>query len=238
MMATKIEIKQDHRYSFRSQQVLAVTLICSLTIFILMSVCLMSSYWITAEGFRQGLLYLCIEEPAQNSRIRYEPLPFNLNKDGLEPGCYPNRDVGEYNQIGTQNILSLMISQLTSSIDPYRTGYLKICTFFCLITQLSAIASACLTALSLRFRGLKKTSTIRFAVCTTLVTLLCDIALIIIYPTQFAKEIDKSNRELWELNGAFGLACGAGILAFGSLISLVAVLRKSTTMYEAAPTRI
>lgn len=92
-MATKIELKQEYRYSLRSQQVLAVVFICSVTIFILMSVCLVSSYWITAEGFRQGLLYLCIE-PAQFASN--EPLPFNLNKDALEPGCYPNRDVGTY----------------------------------------------------------------------------------------------------------------------------------------------
>lgn len=118
------------------------------------------------------------------------------------------------------------------------TGYLKLCTFFCLITQLSAIATSCLTGLGIRLRGLKRASCLRFAICTTLVTLLCDISLLIVYPTQFAKELDKSNRDLWELNGAFGLACGAAIIAFGVLILLVAALRKITNMYEAAPTRI
>lgn len=53
----------------------------------------MSSYWITAEGFRQGLLYLCIEEPTEKSR--FELLPFGLNKEELDPGCYPNRDKGK-----------------------------------------------------------------------------------------------------------------------------------------------
>lgn len=97
MMTTKIEIKQDYRYSVRSQQVLAVVFVCSVTIFVLMSVCLMSSWWITAEGFptfRQGLLYLCIEESDQLDRTRYEQLPFGLNREELEPGCYPNRDKG------------------------------------------------------------------------------------------------------------------------------------------------
>lgn len=94
-MATKIEVKHEYRYSLRVHQVLAVVFICSVTIFILMSVCLMSSYWITSDGFRQGLLYLCIEEPDPHSRARFEPLPFDLNKEELEPGCYPNRDVGE-----------------------------------------------------------------------------------------------------------------------------------------------
>lgn len=94
-MATKIEIRQEFRSSIRLQQVLAVALMCSLVIFILMSVCLISSYWITADGFRQGLLYLCIEETSQSSRNQFEPLPFDLSKEELEPGCYPNRDVGK-----------------------------------------------------------------------------------------------------------------------------------------------
>lgn len=94
-MANRIEIKQEFRYSLQSQQVLTIAFICSVIIFILMSVCLMSSYWITAEGFRQGLLYLCIEEPSSTEKSRYEPLPFDLNKEELEPGCYPNRDKGK-----------------------------------------------------------------------------------------------------------------------------------------------
>lgn len=95
MANNRIEIKQEFRHSLQSQQVLAIVFICSVIIFILMSVCLMSSYWITAEGFRQGLLYLCIEEPSITDKSRYEPLPFDLNKEELEPGCYPNRDKGE-----------------------------------------------------------------------------------------------------------------------------------------------
>jgi hypothetical protein len=95
-MAMKIEIRQESRNSTKLQQVLAVALMCSLVIFFLMSVCLMSSYWITADGFRQGLLYLCIEETSPISRIQSEPLPFDLSKDELMPGCYPNRDVGKF----------------------------------------------------------------------------------------------------------------------------------------------
>lgn len=59
-----------------------------------MSVCLMSSYWITSDGFRQGLLYLCIEQ-LDPQASRYDSLPFDLNKEELEPGCYPNRNVGK-----------------------------------------------------------------------------------------------------------------------------------------------
>lgn len=97
MNKTKVvEVHQDYRYSPRSQHVLAVVLICSICIFISMSMCLVSSYWITSDGFRQGLLYLCIEDPDPLSRARHEPLPFDLNKEDLEPGCYPNRDKGEF----------------------------------------------------------------------------------------------------------------------------------------------
>lgn len=238
-MATKIEIKQDYRYPLRVRQVLAVVFICSLTIFILMSVCLISSYWITSDGFRQGLLYLCIEEQDPQSRGRYESLPFDLNKEELEPGCYPNRDVGK-STVTRDNLQQLNSSRVSNSCFQINyLGYLKVCTFFCLITQLSAMASACLTGLGMRLRGLKRTSCLRFAICTTLVSFICDTALLVIYPTQFAKEIDRSNRDLWELNGAFGLACGAAILAFGALLLLIITLRRtSNPMYEAAPTRI
>lgn len=175
-----------------------------------MSVCLMSSYWITSEGFRQGLLYLCIEELETNSRIQYEPLPFDLNKEELEPGCYPNRDV----------------------------SYLKICTFFCLITQLSSLATATLSALGARMKGPKRDSCLKFSICTTLVTIICDTALLITYPMQFAQELNKSNRNLWELNHAYGLACGADILAMGALVLLLASIKRNVDIYEAAPARI
>lgn len=117
-------------------------------------------------------------------------------------------------------------------------GYLKLCTFFCLITQLSALASACLTGIGVRVTGVKRASCLRFAICTTLVTLLCDLALLIVYPTQFYQELEKSNRDVWELNGAFGLACGGAILALGALFILITSLRQYTTVYESTPTRI
>lgn len=118
------------------------------------------------------------------------------------------------------------------------SGYLKACTFFCLITQLSALATACLTGLSIKTRGLRRAKYLKFAICTTLVTLICDIALLITYPTQFAKELERSNRDVWELNGAFGMACGAAILAFCVLIFLIVALKRTITAYESAPTRI
>lgn len=211
MSSTKTEIRQTHvRYLINYQHVLMVSLICNIIIFILMTVCLMSSYWITAEGFRQGLLYLCIEELDSNSKFQYEQLPFDLAKEQLEPGCYPNRD----------------------------KLYLKFCTFLCLITQLSALASALLTGFALKLKGLKKMSSLRFAASTSLLTLFCDLALIITYPTQFSQELDKSNRNLWELNGAFGLACGSAILATGTVILILLAIYKYAKSQEIGPTRI
>lgn len=85
---------------------------------------------------------------------------------------------------------------------------------------------------------MKRATCLRFAICTTLVTLLCDICLLIVYPTQFSKELYKSNRDVWQLNGAFGLACGSAIIAFGSLVLLVAAFTQNLSVYESAPTRI
>lgn len=93
--AKTIEIRQEYRYSPGTNHVLAITMTCNLCIFMFMSICLVSSYWITAEGFRQGLLYLCIEDSDPMSKARHEPLPFNLSKDELGPGCHPNRDRGK-----------------------------------------------------------------------------------------------------------------------------------------------
>lgn len=92
--------------------------------------------------------------------------------------------------------------------------------------------------ISMRLRGIKRVKCLRLVICTTLVTIFCDIALLITYPIQFAKELDRSNRDLWELNSAFGLACGATILAVGDLILLVVALRRTLAAFEAMPTRL
>ena len=216
-MATRIEIKQEYRNSAKSRQILAAAFLCNIVILLIMCVCLISSYWITADGYRQGLLYFCLDDSVVVRgdgavAIHSTPLPFNLQEvlEEVRSGCYPNRNV----------------------------TYLKICTILCLMIQLSALASACFTGLGIRLKGPKRLTCLRFAICTTLVVLICDISLLIIYPTQFAKELDISNRDVWELNGAYGLACGAAILAFGSLILLLATFSRQLNVYEAAPTRI
>lgn len=236
MTATKvIEVRQEYRSSLTSQHVLAVILICTICIFLSMSLCLVSSYWITSDGFRQGLLYLCIEEQNPLSRARYEPLPFDLNKEELEPGCYPNRDKGESHE--DMNVLQPS-TRLTRSTFQSSKDYLKFCTFLCLITQLSSLASAFLTGLSMNLKSDGRLSCLRYVICTILVTLICDIMLLYTYPTQFAKELDKSNRNLWELNGAFGLACGSAILAFGTLTLLGVAFQKMSRAADTIPTRV
>lgn len=96
MAATRtIEVKHNYEYALMTRKILGVSFIFSFTIFMLMSISLLSSYWITSDGFRQGLIYLCIEESDPLLRTTYRPLPFGLS-DELQPGCYPNRDVGKF----------------------------------------------------------------------------------------------------------------------------------------------
>jgi len=68
-----------------------IAFICGIIVIFLMTLCIASSNWLTAEKFRQGLWEYCIEEDPP------EPLPFNL-KDG--PGCYPGRNVGYIRMAG------------------------------------------------------------------------------------------------------------------------------------------
>lgn len=118
-------------------------------------------------------------------------------------------------------------------------AYLRICTCLCVFTQLASLASACFIGYTIRAKGIKKIKSLRLAICTILVTIICDMALVIIYPIQFVKEINKSNRDVWQLNSAYGLACGAAILALGSLILLITILRRITTnFYETTPTSV
>ena len=181
-----------------------------MVVFICMCICLIDAHWITSDGFRQGLLYLCIDEPNGYSRFRNEPLPFNLSKADLEPGCYPNRDV----------------------------GYLKVCTILCLLTILSSLASASLAAVNMKAKSFKKLRFTNLLHCTALGALLCNLALLIIYPTQFRLEIEQSNRDVWELNHAYGLAVGTAIMSFISLLLLLLPQPSKHYEYNSAPSRL
>uniref|UniRef100_T1JJY3 Uncharacterized protein n=1 Tax=Strigamia maritima TaxID=126957 RepID=T1JJY3_STRMM len=62
-----------------------IAFICGLIVILLMILCLASSYWLTADRFRQGLWEHCVDEYAPT------PLPFNITDD---PGCYRARSMG------------------------------------------------------------------------------------------------------------------------------------------------
>uniref|UniRef100_A0A4D5R9Y5 Transmembrane protein 47 n=1 Tax=Scolopendra viridis TaxID=118503 RepID=A0A4D5R9Y5_SCOVI len=61
-----------------------IAFICGLIVILLMILCLASSYWLTAEKFRQGLWEHCVDENAPT------PLPFNVTEN---PGCYRARSI-------------------------------------------------------------------------------------------------------------------------------------------------
>lgn len=64
-----------------------IAFICGIVVIFLMTLCIASSNWLTADKYRQGLWEFCLDEGAA------QPLPFDLN---VEPGCYPGRDVGKF----------------------------------------------------------------------------------------------------------------------------------------------
>lgn len=66
-------------------QVIAFT--CGLIVVVLMFLSLISTDWLMAEGWRQGLFVHCIAQDA------VQPLPFNVNDP---PGCYASLDFCEY----------------------------------------------------------------------------------------------------------------------------------------------
>lgn len=90
----------------------------------------------------------------------------------------------------------------------------------------------------MRFKDSKQLSCLKLAICTILVALVCDSLLLFTYQNEFAKELDSSNRNLWELNGAFGLACGCAILALGNLTLLLVALHKISIQPETEPISI
>lgn len=65
-----------------------IAFVCGIAVIILMTLCIASSNWLTADKYRQGLWEFCVDDGAAL------PLPFDIN---VEPGCYPGRDVGEWN---------------------------------------------------------------------------------------------------------------------------------------------
>lgn len=68
-----------------------IAFVCGIIVIALMLMTLMSSDWLVAEGWRQGLFSHCIGENAPT------PLPFNVPE--REVACYPARDEGLFLKI-------------------------------------------------------------------------------------------------------------------------------------------
>lgn len=71
-----------------------IAFVCGIIVIALMLMALMSSDWLIAEGWRQGLFSHCIGENAPT------PLPFNVPE--REAACYPARDEGSFLDVPQQ----------------------------------------------------------------------------------------------------------------------------------------
>jgi len=76
-----------------------IAFICGIIVIFLMTLCLASSNWLTAEKFRQGLWEFCIDEDAP------KPLPFNIDEG---PGCYSGRSVGYIRVAAVLSVITLL----------------------------------------------------------------------------------------------------------------------------------
>lgn len=65
-----------------------IAFICGLIVIVLLVLALVSTDWLMAVGWRQGLFTHCIGENAPT------PLPFNVPNVG--PGCQKARDTSKY----------------------------------------------------------------------------------------------------------------------------------------------
>lgn len=83
-----------------------IAFICGLIVIILMIMGLVSTDWLMAEGWRQGLFMHCIEKGATH------PLPFNVQE---EPGCYQSRDAA-YIQAAAALCIITLLTDLVATV--------------------------------------------------------------------------------------------------------------------------
>ncbi|KAI1309423.1 Transmembrane protein 47 [Halotydeus destructor] len=119
------------------------------------------------------------------------PLPFDLNVD---PGCFPGRDA----------------------------GYIRFCGYLCVIGLLCDLCATVMTGFGLCSKDPSKKYTLyRFALYVMVAALVSILIALVIYPAQFAAEIDFSNRLVWEFGWAYGVGWGAAIFLFGAILLLL-----------------
>ena len=54
-----------------------------------------------------------------------------------------------------------------------------------------------------------------------IITVVSILIALVIYPAQFAAEIEESNRQVWEFGWAYGVGWGAAIFLFGAILLLL-----------------
>nr|XP_018904237.1 PREDICTED: transmembrane protein 47 isoform X1 [Bemisia tabaci] len=99
-----------------------IAFICGLIVIILMLMALMSTDWLMAAGWRQGLFSHCVMENAPT------PLPFNVQDVG--PGCFAARDVG-YIKVAAALCIATLVTDIVATLltglglrsSDYRTKY-------------------------------------------------------------------------------------------------------------------
>ncbi|RWS16235.1 transmembrane protein-like protein [Dinothrombium tinctorium] len=119
------------------------------------------------------------------------PLPFDLN---VEPGCHWGRDV----------------------------GYIKLAGIFCLFGLAFDFVATIMTGFGLCSKDPRMKYTLyRFALYVMVGALVVLLIALVIYPAQFAAEINESLRNEWEFGWAYGVGWGAAIFLFGSILLLL-----------------
>ncbi|RZF38696.1 hypothetical protein LSTR_LSTR011006 [Laodelphax striatellus] len=120
------------------------------------------------------------------------PLPFNVPNQG--PDCYKARDA----------------------------LYMKVAAALCIVGLVTDIIATLLTGLGLRSKDHRtKYKYYRIAVYVMILSLVCVLLALVVYPVFFATELNEGNRTVWEFGWAYGVGWGAAIFLFGAVVLLL-----------------
>ncbi|XP_039297007.1 transmembrane protein 47 [Nilaparvata lugens] len=163
-----------------------IAFICGVMVIGLLVMALVSTDWLMAAGWRQGLFAHCISEHSPT------PLPFNVPNQG--PDCYPARDA----------------------------LYMKVAAALCIVGLVTDVIATLLTGLGLRSKDHRtKYKYYRIAVYVMILSLVCVLLALVVYPVFFATELNEGNRTVWEFGWAYGVGWGAAIFLFGAVVLLL-----------------
>ncbi|KAF6209103.1 hypothetical protein GE061_014846 [Apolygus lucorum] len=120
------------------------------------------------------------------------PLPFNVK--AAVPGCYGARDV----------------------------TYIKVAAGLCIVALVTDAMATLLTGIGLRTSDHRtKYKFYRIAVYVMILSLICVLLALVVYPVCFAAELNQGNRTVWEFGWAYGVGWGAAIFLFGAVVLLL-----------------